>query len=96
MTFCDIGGQPLFAAMTGQEGLEIALGDPHGRPDAMGDELSVLDPAAHRARGDTDHLRDLGGGEEPHVFSRPALPAVGWIASGHVLGRTFVRHAGPR
>jgi hypothetical protein len=29
-------------------------------------------------------------------LSGPALPAVGWIAWGHVLGRTFVRHAGPR
>ena len=96
MTFCDIGGQPLFAAMTGQEGLEIALGDPHGRTDVVCNDLPVLDPAAHRARGHADHLCDLGDGEEPHVLSRPALPAVGWIAWGHVLGRTFVRHADPR
>ena len=96
MIFIDTGGQPLLAAVTGQEGLEIALGDPNGGTEAVRNDLPVLDPAAHRARGDTDHLRDLGGGEEPHVFSRPALPAVGWIAWGHVLGRRFVRHAGPR
>ena len=77
MTFFGTSGQPLLlAAVTGEEGLEIALGDPHGRADVVCNDLSVLDPAAHRARGDTDHLRDLGGGEEPHVFSRPALPAV--------------------
>jgi len=81
MTFFDIGGQPLLAAMTGEEGPQIALGDPRDAAEAVRDQLIALDPPAHRARGHADHLRHLRDGEELGRLQRLVLVGGGDFAA---------------
>lgn len=64
-------------ATKGYERSEVALSDPHGTPEVMGNKITGGDPARDRSRGHAKHLRGLGDGEEPDAGT-PIMAIIGF------------------
>ena len=78
-------------AVARDEGLEIALGDPHRGAEVVRDEVAALDPAAHRAGGDAQALRNLGNREEFDLVV-PVSTALAAAASRFRIASTERHH----